>query len=164
MPLHECTHPSNIFNFHKTKLIVGNRKRKAADEMRSFIFRGAALVCDNFSIMKNASSCFRLAIPITSATVIRMSSTSCKKEKKEKVKVVPKDDVIRFVQECMCQIGAKSQEAYTVAHHLMFADYRGHFSHGINRLELYIKDIEQKIICLNVQPQIINDFKVRFSR
>ncbi|KAK2577236.1 hypothetical protein KPH14_003382 [Odynerus spinipes] len=73
--------------------------------------------------------------------------------------VVPKEEVVRFIQHCLCKVGTLEEDAHTVAHHLMIADYRGHFSHGMNRMQMYVKDIENKIIDPVVKPEIVTDFK-----
>lgn len=78
-------------------------------------------------------------------------------------KVVPKDEIIRFIQDCMCKAGTSLEDAYTVGHHLMIADYRGHFSHGMNRMQMYVKDIENRITDPTARPQIITDFQVRIN-
>ncbi|KYM87522.1 Malate dehydrogenase [Atta colombica] len=88
--------------------------------------------------------------------VARMMS-SCNQDYDQKV--VPKDEVIRFIKESMCKVGTMTEDACIVAHQLMVADYRGHFSHGMNRLEMYITDIEKRITDPTARPQIINDFQ-----
>lgn len=77
--------------------------------------------------------------------------------------VVPKEDVVRFINECMCKVGATPESGEIVGHHLMTADYRGHFSHGMNRVPMYVKDIQNKITDPVAKPRIITDFQVRFN-
>ncbi|XP_029175934.1 uncharacterized protein LOC114944266 [Nylanderia fulva] len=74
-------------------------------------------------------------------------------------KVVPKDEVIRFIQDCMRKAGTTVEDAHAVAHHLMTADYRGHFSHGMNRMQMYVKDIENRFTDPTARPQIVTDFQ-----
>ena len=74
--------------------------------------------------------------------------------------VVPKEDVQRFIRDCMKKSGVNEKDADTVAHHLMTSDYRGHFSHGLNRLEFYVDDIVQNIVDPTAQPKIVQDFQV----
>ncbi|XP_020278475.1 uncharacterized protein LOC109852065 [Pseudomyrmex gracilis] len=74
-------------------------------------------------------------------------------------KVVPKDEVIRFIVDCMCKAGTTSEDAFTVGHHLMTADYRGHFSHGMNRMQMYVQDIENRITDPAARPQTVTDFQ-----
>lgn len=73
--------------------------------------------------------------------------------------VVPKEEVVRFIQHCLCKVGTLEEDAHVVAHHLMTADYRGHFSHGMNRMQMYVKDIQNKIIDPIAKPEIVTDFK-----
>ncbi|XP_063984545.1 uncharacterized oxidoreductase YjmC [Diachasmimorpha longicaudata] len=73
--------------------------------------------------------------------------------------LITKDEVVRFVAECMERVGADGNHSKIVAHHLMTADYRGHFSHGMNRMPMYVKDIESKRTDPHGQPKIVNDFQ-----
>ncbi|XP_054011892.1 uncharacterized oxidoreductase YjmC [Hylaeus anthracinus] len=73
--------------------------------------------------------------------------------------VVPKEDVIRFVRECLCKVGVTTEDSQTVGHHLMTADYSGHFSHGMNRLRMYVEDIECKVTDVAAKPQVLTDFQ-----
>ncbi|WAR24441.1 hypothetical protein MAR_038110, partial [Mya arenaria] len=47
---------------------------------------------------------------------------------------VPKSEVERFIIDCMIKVGTKRDHAVSLANNLMTADYRGHYSHGLNRL------------------------------
>lgn len=87
-----------------------------------------------------------------------MTSIGCQNRDQ---KVVPKDEVIRFIEECMSKTGTTLEDARVVGHHLMTADYRGHFSHGMNRMQMYVKDIEDRITDPTARPQIVTDFQVR---
>ncbi|OXU18489.1 hypothetical protein TSAR_011386 [Trichomalopsis sarcophagae] len=73
--------------------------------------------------------------------------------------VVPKEEVIRFIADCMTKAGSSKEDAVTVAHHLMTADYRGHFSHGMNRMQMYVDDIRHKLTDATAKPKIVNDFQ-----
>ena len=75
--------------------------------------------------------------------------------------VVPKEEVIRFVSECMCKAGTSLEDGCIVGHHLMTADYRGHFSHGINRMQMYVQDIKDGMTNPTAKPEILTDFQVR---
>ncbi|XP_024874808.1 uncharacterized protein LOC112456478 [Temnothorax curvispinosus] len=86
----------------------------------------------------------------------RMTSTGCQDRDQ---KVVPKDEIIRFIEECMRKAGTTLEDARVVGHHLMTADYRGHFSHGMNRMQMYVQDIENRITDPAARPQIITDFQ-----
>ncbi|KAK0097507.1 hypothetical protein PV326_001429 [Microctonus aethiopoides] len=73
--------------------------------------------------------------------------------------IVPKNEVVRFISDCMHKAGATVQDAQTVADHLMTADYRGHFSHGMNRVSMYVNDIEGKLTDPHAKPEILTDFQ-----
>mgnify|MGYP005804063449 CR=1 FL=1 len=49
-------------------------------------------------------------------------------------KIVPLDEVRRFVENAMTKVGVVRSHAASLADNLVAADYRGHFSHGINRI------------------------------
>lgn len=40
---------------------------------------------------------------------------------------------------------------------LVEADYRGHFSHGMNRLEMYINDLHKNACDGFVKPEVLNE-------
>ena len=43
-------------------------------------------------------------------------------------------EVKAFIERCMLSVGAKASHGSQLAEVLVAADYRGHFSHGLNRL------------------------------
>ncbi|CAL7933239.1 unnamed protein product [Xylocopa violacea] len=73
--------------------------------------------------------------------------------------VVPKEEVVRFICECMCKLGATVEDGRVVGHQLMIADYSGHFSHGMNRVPMYVEDIKTGMTDPVAKPQIRNDFQ-----
>ena len=48
--------------------------------------------------------------------------------------LVAKSEVTAFIERCMVAAGTKPAHAKALADNLTMADYRGHFSHGLNRL------------------------------
>jgi len=48
--------------------------------------------------------------------------------------LVAKAEVTAFIERCMVSAGTKPAHAKALADNLTMADYRGHFSHGLNRL------------------------------
>ncbi|KPJ10481.1 Malate dehydrogenase [Papilio machaon] len=69
------------------------------------------------------------------------------------------DEVRRFMVDSLLAAGAPEPEAKAHAELLLYADTVGHFSHGLNRLELYVNDIkggmthpERKPIVLKESP------------
>uniref|UniRef100_A0AC35U440 [Histone H3]-lysine(27) N-trimethyltransferase n=1 Tax=Rhabditophanes sp. KR3021 TaxID=114890 RepID=A0AC35U440_9BILA len=80
---------------------------------------------------------------------LTMSSTVASLEKKKidyaAYEIVEKDEVIRFVVDCMKAVGTNPEHASMLARVLVLGDNRGHYSHGINRLEMYMKDVQSNI-------------------
>lgn len=76
------------------------------------------------------------------------------------IMAIKKEEIVRFIRDCMVKAGASYDDSIIVAEHLMTADYRGHFSHGMNRLPMYLADIQKKLTDPKARPVIISDFKV----
>ncbi|XP_018574226.1 uncharacterized protein LOC108913205 [Anoplophora glabripennis] len=62
------------------------------------------------------------------------------------------EEARRFIVDCFKAVGVSEEYARIVSDNLVEADYRGHYSHGMNRLELYINDIlggtvDPKAVC-----------------
>lgn len=51
------------------------------------------------------------------------------------------DEARRFMVDCFCASKTPEKHARQMADLLVEADYRGHFSHGMNRLEMYINHL-----------------------
>lgn len=100
--------------------------------------------------------------PARTVAGTRMASGGCQ-DHQDDHRVVPKNEVIRFIEECMCKAGTSPEDARVVGHHLMTADYRGHFSHGMNRMQMYVTEIENRITDPTARPQIVTDFQVRID-
>lgn len=49
-------------------------------------------------------------------------------------RLVTRAEVGSFVKRCMTSVGTPEEHASSLADILVTADYRGHFSHGLNRL------------------------------
>ncbi|XP_046742242.1 uncharacterized oxidoreductase YjmC [Diprion similis] len=86
-------------------------------------------------------------------------SLSLKENEKSKIMVAPKEEVIRYIADSLVKVGASKEDAITVGEHLFTADYRGHFSHGMNRMEMYVQDVTKKLTDPKAKPRIITDFK-----
>ena len=54
--------------------------------------------------------------------------------------VVSLEEGKRFVVDCMKAVNTPEDHAKQLAELLMAADYRGHFSHGLNRLGMSLKN------------------------
>ena len=71
--------------------------------------------------------------------------------------VITREEIFSFFKRAMIATGANPSHAETLAQVLVAGDYRGHFSHGLNRLEIYTKDIQLKICKPEGNPAILNE-------
>lgn len=62
----------------------------------------------------------------------------------------------RFIVDCLCAVNAPQKHAELMADLLATADYCGHFSHGMNRLALYVDDIQTGGVKAAATPTILN--------
>jgi LDH2 family malate/lactate/ureidoglycolate dehydrogenase len=53
--------------------------------------------------------------------------------------IVSNEEIESFMVRCMITAGAKPDHAKALASCLTAADYRGHYSHGLNRLGNFVK-------------------------
>ena len=89
-------------------------------------------------------------------------------------RLVPISEVASFIKRCMISIGTPEDHASSLADTLVTADYRGHFSHGLNRLgilcitflfciiiiiipEMYVKEVANKLCDPLAKPSIIKE-------
>uniref|UniRef100_A0A1I8IGE0 Protein-lysine N-methyltransferase n=1 Tax=Macrostomum lignano TaxID=282301 RepID=A0A1I8IGE0_9PLAT len=72
-------------------------------------------------------------------------------------KLVPESEVTRLVIECMRWAGADSTHAARLAEILLSADRRGHYSHGINRLDVYVRDVRAGVTQGSGEPAILKE-------
>lgn len=63
----------------------------------------------------------------------------------------------RFMIDCFCAVGTPGEHAEAMADLLVAADHRGHQSHGMNRLEMYINDLTSKVCDGSAKPRILNE-------
>ncbi|KAG0713906.1 malate dehydrogenase [Chionoecetes opilio] len=66
-------------------------------------------------------------------------------------------EVHRYMVDCMTAVGTPKGHAAALADVLVAADCRGHFSHGLNRLEMYVNDVKQKICNGGAVPSITKE-------
>merc|ERR1712029_454103 len=57
----------------------------------------------------------------------------------------------------MTKVDTEPDRAKMLAANLTEADYRGHFSHGLNRLAMYVQDVRAGICAANNDPQVVKD-------
>uniref|UniRef100_A0A4W3HN10 Uncharacterized LOC103186039 n=1 Tax=Callorhinchus milii TaxID=7868 RepID=A0A4W3HN10_CALMI len=63
-------------------------------------------------------------------------------------------DVHNFIQSCMIAVGTKPNHAKDLADVLVDGDNKGHLSHGLNRLDMYVNDIKSGICAKEGEPVI----------
>ncbi|KAI4466839.1 oxidoreductase-related [Holotrichia oblita] len=71
--------------------------------------------------------------------------------------LIPISESKRFISECLQAVGAPKNHADDMGDLLVAADYRGHFSHGMNRLEMYVNDITSGTCDAKVEPKILKE-------
>lgn len=72
-----------------------------------------------------------------------------------RVYVVRFSEMKSFIIDCMRSVGVNSDHAEQLADLLTVADQRGHYSHGLNRLRVYIEDVKSGICNGNGSPKIL---------
>ncbi|XP_013391480.1 uncharacterized protein LOC106159668 isoform X2 [Lingula anatina] len=72
-------------------------------------------------------------------------------------KLIQFTEIKPFVERCMATVGTKKEHASQLADALIKADYRGHYSHGINRLHMYVKDIKSGITVHDMEPVTVKE-------
>lgn len=70
------------------------------------------------------------------------------------VLVTPIDEAKKFLINCFESVGTCRENAEIIADNLVEADYRGHYSHGLNRLHIYIDTILDKTVNANATPKV----------
>lgn len=71
--------------------------------------------------------------------------------------IIPLAEAKRFIRDCMEAVGTPRNHAEALGDLLVEADYRGHYSHGMNRLELYINDITGGTCDSKAVPKILKE-------
>lgn len=69
--------------------------------------------------------------------------------------LIPMPEVQRFISDCFVARQAPKKHADLMADLLVAADYRGHFSHGMNRLEMYLNDLNMGTLNGSATPEIL---------
>lgn len=71
--------------------------------------------------------------------------------------LVTNEEVKSFIRRLMTAAGSRDFEAVGLGDVLCDADYRGHFSHGMNRLAMYFKDVKSGSTACEGEPTIIKE-------
>jgi len=69
--------------------------------------------------------------------------------------VVAKKEIRSFILNCMEKVGCTIEHAQQLADILIVSDYRGHYSHGLNRLWVYVNDVDTKSCKVTGEPTIL---------
>ena len=75
----------------------------------------------------------------------------------EHEKYIPKHEVERFMVDCMTAVKVPEDRGLKLAQNLSEADYRGHFSHGLNRLAMYVEDLQNGLCDPKADPKILKE-------
>uniref|UniRef100_A0A915PDW4 Malate dehydrogenase n=1 Tax=Setaria digitata TaxID=48799 RepID=A0A915PDW4_9BILA len=72
-------------------------------------------------------------------------------------KIVEIQEAVRFAVDCMVKAGTSKKHAEQLADVLIMADIRGHYSHGLNRLAMYVRDVREGICRKDGSPKILKE-------
>ncbi|XP_067649113.1 uncharacterized oxidoreductase YjmC-like [Haliotis asinina] len=70
---------------------------------------------------------------------------------------VTRDDLYSFCIRCLEATGAKTEHAKCLTEVLVMADYRGHYSHGLNRIEMYLGDLVSGMTSTLDEPEVVRE-------
>lgn len=87
---------------------------------------------------------------------VHLLKMSTSKENSE-TPLIPLREGRRFIIECLQAVGTPQKHAEAQADLLIEADYRGHFSHGMNRLLMYVNDITSNTCDAKAVPKILQE-------
>ncbi|XP_056272339.1 uncharacterized oxidoreductase YjmC-like [Pseudoliparis swirei] len=68
--------------------------------------------------------------------------------------LISKPEVQGFIERCMTSVGTQAHHARSLAEVLVEGDHRGHYSHGLNRMDMYVKDIQTGICAKDGEPVV----------
>ena len=71
--------------------------------------------------------------------------------------IVEKDEMENFMERCMLAVNTKPDHAKSLASCLIAGDHRGHFSHGLNRLDMYVRDVKMGTTNSESEPAVIKE-------
>lgn len=67
---------------------------------------------------------------------------------------IPLVEVRPFIERALTHVGAKQKHAEAVADSLFAADFRGHFSHGLQRADIYVNELRSGVTSTTNEPRI----------
>ncbi|TMS35064.1 hypothetical protein L596_002539 [Steinernema carpocapsae] len=106
-------------------------------------------------LISSSSSC--LQKETTSFDKLRTSNRGLRTMANPGDNVVPIEEVKRFIVDCMSKVGTDRSHAQQLADVLVCGDYRGHYSHGLNRLDMYVRDVDKKVCLGTGEPKILKE-------
>ncbi|XP_029952226.1 uncharacterized protein LOC115391935 [Salarias fasciatus] len=68
--------------------------------------------------------------------------------------VIKKSEVQSFIERCMLAVGTQAHHARSLAEVLVEGDHRGHGSHGLNRMDMYVNDVKSGICAKDGEPVV----------
>ncbi|CAK9304652.1 unnamed protein product [Gordionus sp. m RMFG-2023] len=86
-----------------------------------------------------------------------ISKSVVKEKESNQFKLIGKNEIHDFIIDCMTSVGTSEKHSKALADLLYTADYRGHFSHGINRLFNYVEDVSSGACNKDGEPIILNE-------
>jgi len=90
------------------------------------------------------------------AKIVQRSISTATMESANWPRVKP-EDARSFVIQSLEAVGTKKEHAEIMAELLVVADHRGHYSHGMNRVEVYVDDIQAGITVCDKVPEIMKE-------
>ncbi|CAH8508510.1 unnamed protein product [Dicrocoelium dendriticum] len=93
---------------------------------------------------------FRAPVPILKIVSRTMSSTT----PSEYTYVIDTNEALQFCVRCLEKVGVSTTHSKEMSEVLIMGDLRGHYSHGLNRLEMYVQDVEKGICDAHGEPII----------
>uniref|UniRef100_A0A0R3RS37 Malate/L-lactate dehydrogenase n=1 Tax=Elaeophora elaphi TaxID=1147741 RepID=A0A0R3RS37_9BILA len=72
-------------------------------------------------------------------------------------KIIAVQEVTRYMVDCMVKTGTSKGHAQQLADVLVAADIRGHYSHGLNRLGMYVRDVQGGICMKDGTPKVLKE-------
>ncbi|GMT15599.1 hypothetical protein PFISCL1PPCAC_6896, partial [Pristionchus fissidentatus] len=72
-------------------------------------------------------------------------------------KIVERREMHRYMVDCITKAGAADSHARQLADVLIEGDVRGHYSHGLNRLEMYVQNLQEGSCEASGEPRILNE-------
>ncbi|KAF6773586.1 hypothetical protein AHF37_07510 [Paragonimus kellicotti] len=98
-------------------------------------------------------NCSRLNVKLITSNKANMSCIT----PSEYTQVIVRKEVVDFCVRCMEKVSVCHSHSESLANVLVAGDYRGHYSHGLNRLEMYVADIQKGVCVYNKEPVIIKE-------